>query len=613
MSGKIAGIDLGTTNSEIALALDGRLEVVRHDGEAIMPSVVGLDADGTLLVGTPARNQLALRPDRTVRSIKRRMGTDGAVSLSDRTFSPPEISAILLKELVRRASAAAGDEIRRVVITVPAFFQDAQRQATRDAGEIAGLEVVRIVNEPTAAVLAYGGGKPGQERLLLVYDLGGGTFDVSVVADDGEMTEVLASHGDVHLGGDDFDVLLMDHLAERIASEHGVDPRDDARTRARLLEAAESAKHRLTEERLTRVREEFLARRDSGEPVHIDLEVARDAYEELIADLVERTLDSVHRALEAAGRSIRDVDDILLVGGSTRTPYIIERLHDLTGIRPRRDLHPDLSVALGAAALGARLAGEAPGRVLVDVTPYSFGPSALALSPNGFPREVVAPVIERGTPLPVTRSESFYTALDNQEAWDVRIFQGESEDPRENILVGRFRAGGLSPVPAESEIICKMSLGLDGILTVEVIERCTGLSKKVTIERATSTLTGEALEEARKRTAALWEEGPGASARPADVDSEARAREVWNPPAEREADPASPLPEPGSAIESLRTRAQRLFAKCESLDDRIAPEDREELESLERRIGAALDGGDLDGARELLDEVDDIVHYVEET
>jgi molecular chaperone DnaK len=417
MADIIVGIDLGTTNSEVAALVDGKVEVLAADGEQIMPSYVGLSPEGQLLVGTPARNQYILYPERTVKSIKRLMGSDQRVVLGEQTYSPAEISALILRALKTRAEAALGAPVTRAVITVPAYFSDAQRQATRDAGEIAGLEVVRILNEPTAAALAYGADRQ-EDRTVLVYDLGGGTFDVSLVQVHGEITEVLASHGNTHLGGDDFDQLLLDFVHERFRAAGGLDLRADRRAMSRLLHAVEEAKKRLSFEPYAQIREEHLAER-AGVPVHLDLEVSREEYEDLIHHLIEGTLDSVHQALADAGKRPDQVDDILLVGGATRTPLISRLLEEKTGLVPRQDLHPDLCVALGAGVLAARLAGHDVDRVLVDISPYSFGPSHLGFR-HGVPSEhCYHPIIARNTPLPVSRTDSYFTIVDNQEAWRV--------------------------------------------------------------------------------------------------------------------------------------------------------------------------------------------------
>src|SRR5215475_2964389 len=357
MADSIVGIDLGTTNSEVAALVDGTIQVLASNGEQIMPSVVGLSPEGRLLVGTPARNQYTLYPERTVKSIKRLMGSEQRVSMGEQTYTPPEVSAMILRALKARAEAALGGPVSKAVITVPAYFSDAQRQATRDAGQIAGLEVVRILNEPTAAALAYGADRQG-DRTILIYDLGGGTFDVSLVQVHSDITEVLASHGNNHLGGDDFDQLLLDFVHTRFVDTGGVDIRADRRAMSRLLHAVEEAKKRLSFEPHARLRDEHLAERN-GVPVHLDVEVDRSEYEQLIRPLLEGTLDSVHRALSDAGKRPDQVDEILLVGRATRTPPITTRLKDTTPLSHRQELQPDLCVAFGAGVLAARLAGHA--------------------------------------------------------------------------------------------------------------------------------------------------------------------------------------------------------------------------------------------------------------
>src|SRR5450755_1063428 len=370
MSDLIVGIDLGTTNSEVAAFTDGKVRVLGPGDQRILPSCVGFSASGELLVGEPARNQQSLYPERTVRSIKRQMGSSETVMLGDKSFTPPEISAVILRELVEWARQSLGERPEKAVITVPAYFSDAQRSATREAGALAGLEVVRILNEPTAASLAYGYGD-GSRHTALIYDLGGGTFDVSVVTVEGDITEVLASHGNNRLGGDDFDDLLAERLAQEFQREHGIDVRQgQAAAKARLWWAAEEAKKRLSFERYVKIREEALAVKD-GTPLHLEMEVSREEYETLIRSLVESTLDSVSKALRDAGKKSMDMDAILLVGGSTRTPLVTDLLIEHTGLTPRQDVHPDLCVALGAGVLASRLSGHSIERVLVDVSPYS--------------------------------------------------------------------------------------------------------------------------------------------------------------------------------------------------------------------------------------------------
>ena len=594
MADIIVGIDLGTTNSEVAALVDGKVEVLAANGEQIMPSYVGLSPEGQLLVGTPARNQYILYPERTVKSIKRLMGSDQRVVLGEQTYSPPEISALILRALKTRAEAALGAPVTRAVITVPAYFSDAQRQATRDAGEIAGLEVVRILNEPTAAALAYGADRQ-QDRTVLVYDLGGGTFDVSLVQVHGEITEVLASHGNTHLGGDDFDQLLLDFVHERFRTAGGPDLRTDRRAMSRLLHAVEEAKKRLSFEPYAQIREEHLAER-LGVPVHLDLEVSRTEYEDLIRHLIEGTLDSVHQALADADKRPDQVDDILLVGGATRTPLISRLLEEKTGLVPRQELHPDLCVALGAGVLAARLAGHDVDRVLVDISPYSFGPSHLGFR-HGVPYEhCYHPIIARNTPLPVSRTDSYFTVVDNQEAWRVSIYQGDDPDALNNILVGQFLIEGLSRVPAGNEILCRMDLDLDGILRVTATEKRTGLAKHITIEGATTALSEDEIAHSRRRMAELFgavdeedlDEGAATVESEITEEEERRDSRVWI-----------------SEARALLERSRRLL-------ERMSAEDREEAIALHEQLEAAMNVQDWDQLRQASAELADLLFYVEE-
>jgi len=570
------------------------VEVLAADGEQIMPSYVGLSPEGQLLVGTPARNQYILYPERTVKSIKRLMGSDQRVVMGEQTYSPPEISALILRALKARAEAALGVPVTRAVITVPAYFSDAQRQATRDAGEIAGLEVVRILNEPTAAALAYGADRQG-DRTVLVYDLGGGTFDVSLVQVHGEITEVLASHGNTHLGGDDFDQLLLDFVHERFRGGGGPDLRADRRAMSRLLHAVEEAKKRLSFEPYAQIREEHLAER-AGVPVHLDLEVSRSEYEQLIRHLIEGTLDSVHQALADAGKRPDQVDEILLVGGATRTPLVSRLLEEKTGLVPRQELHPDLCVALGAGVLAARLAGHDVDRVLVDICPYSFGPSYLGFR-NGLPYEhCYHPIIARNTPLPVSRTDSYFTVVDRQEAWRVSIYQGDDPDALNNIRVGQFLIEGLSRVPAGNEILCRMDLDLDGILRVAAIEKRTGLAKHITIEGATTALSEEEIAQARRRTAELF---GAADEEDLDVDVETEESEVAE---EGE----------GRDYRVWISEARALLERSRRLLDKMTAEDREEAIALHERLEAAMKAQEWGRLREASAELADLLFYVEE-
>jgi molecular chaperone DnaK (HSP70) len=602
MTDVIVGIDLGTTNSEVAALVDGKVQVLAADGEQIMPSVVGLSPEGALLVGTPARNQHVLYPERTVKSIKRLMGSDQQVTLGEETYSPPEVSAMILRALKARAEAALGAPVRRAVITVPAYFSDAQRQATRDAGQIAGLEVVRILNEPTAAALAYGADRHG-DRTVLVYDLGGGTFDVSLVQVSGEVTEVLASHGNTRLGGDDFDQLLLEFVLGRFRAAADPDLKGDRRAMARLLHAVEEAKKRLSFEPYARIREEHLAERD-GVPVHLDLEVSRGEYEALIRHLIEGTLDTVHQALTDAGKRPDEVDEILLVGGATRTPLIAELLEDKAGLTPRQELHPDLCVALGAGVLAARLAGHDVERVLVDISPYSFGPSYFGFL-NGAPSEhCYHPIIARNTPLPVSRTDAYCTIFDNQEAWQVSIYQGDDPSALNNILVGRFLVEGLSRVPAGNEVLCRMELDLDGILRVTAIEKRTGLAKHVTIEGATTALSPAELAGSRRRVEDLFDDELEWD----EKDGEAVERDAPAEPAEARV----PAARESRDQRVMISEARALVERSRRLGEKMAAEDRADAIALETRIEADLSAADWGDLSKATAELADLLFYVEE-
>ena len=504
MTDEIVGIDLGTTNSEIAIYRDGRPEVLGDEqGRVILPSMVGLSATGELLVGEEARNQFLLSPERTVRSIKRRMGSDARVRLGERDYTPQEISAIILSRLKEIAQHRLGRPVRKAVITVPAYFSDTQRQATREAGEIAGLEVVRIINEPTAAALAYEAAQH-QGKRILVYDLGGGTFDVSLVRIEGGVVEVISSHGNNHLGGDDFDHKIVEHVLEHLKIKHGVDVADRPQAMARILRSAEAAKKHLSDHPYARIEEEYLAEHD-GKPVNLDLELSRPDYEEMITPFIEETLGAIHIALESASLTSSQVDEVLLVGGATRTPLIRRRLVEAFGKQPRGEVDPDLCVAMGAAIQGAAMAGTEVSAVLVDVTPYTFGTSALGeLDDELYPYKYI-PIIPKNTPIPVRRSEVFYTVADAQTGVEVRIYQGENGDALENIKIGEFRVDGLSKAPAGNPVIIDLALDRDGILQVSAREKLTGLERRITIDKAMTRYDQTQLDEARQRIGSLFE------------------------------------------------------------------------------------------------------------
>src|SRR5262245_9295934 len=469
----IVGIDLGTTNSEIALLRDGQPHVFAEDGDPILPSFVGLSEDGRLLVGKAARNQWVLAPERTVKSIKRKMGQDVKVRLGDHEYRPQEISAMILRALRDRASQQLGQTATKAVITVPAYFNDAQRQATREAGELAGLDVVRILNEPTAASLTY---DPSQRDLkrMLVYDLGGGTFDVSVVQAQEGVVEVMASPADTQLGGDDFDDLLLKHICDKFQAEHGVDLGDNLASKARVLQAAEAAKRHLSYHPFARIEEEFVAEKD-GKALHLNMELSRDEYEQMIQPLMDRTMDCVQRALTDSKLTASQIDKVVLVGGSTRTPLVSGLLEERLGQPAHQEVNPDLCVAMGASIQAGIIAGADVGAVLVDITPHTLGIRCLERA-GGFENPFrFAAIIPRNTPLPASRSEAFSTVDDRQPAVDIDVYQGESDDIRYNHVTGKFTIAGLAPVPAGNQIVVQLDLNLDGMLKVSARERATGL------------------------------------------------------------------------------------------------------------------------------------------
>jgi molecular chaperone DnaK len=500
----IIGIDLGTTNSEVAAFIDDNVQIIGSGETKILPSCVGLSQTGELLIGAPARNQQLLYPERTIRSIKRKMGSDETVTLGERTFTPQEISALLLRELAQWAQRKLGITVEKAVISVPAYFSDAQRNATREAGKLAGLEVVRILNEPTAASLAYGYGSD-ENRTVMIYDLGGGTFDVSIVTIEKNVTEVLASHGNNRLGGDDFDQLLVDRLVDEFRDQHGVDLNANHRVGlSRLWWTAEEAKKKLSLEPFAKIREEALVDID-GKPLHLETEISREEYEQMIGPLIESTLDSVSKAMDIAGKKPADLDAILLVGGSTRIPLVSRVLEERAGIAPRHDIHPDLCVALGAGVLASRLCGHGVDRVLVDVTPYSFGPSYLG-ERGGVPYEYCYhPIIRSNTALPVTRTDKYYTSFAYQEAVDIDIYQGDDPDALKNIPVGHFRVEGLRPTRELNPVLCRMSLDIDGILKVTAIEKETGKTKQITIDNALKPKSDAEIAAAREHLDALFD------------------------------------------------------------------------------------------------------------
>ncbi len=578
MNDIIIGIDLGTTNSEVAVVENGKVQVIASAGKKILPSVVGIDDNGEILVGETARNQYLIYPERTIRSIKRLMGQDTQVLMAGKAYSPQEISAIILKRLKAIAEQHVGQTISKAVITVPAYFSDAQRQATHEAGQIAGLDVVRMINEPTAAALVYGAGESTAKRML-VYDLGGGTFDVSVVNVQAGVVEVLSSHGDNHLGGDDFDQQIINHIQEHIQALHGVDIIQHSKALARITRAAENAKLLLSDEPFAAIEEEYLFEHD-GAPIHLSLELARSTYEEMIDDYINATMDAVHIALKGARMTASDIDEIILVGGSTRTPCIRERLFDEFGFEPHSEVDPDLCVAMGAATQAAMINGQQIDTVLVDVTPYTYGTSAIGyLDGVSYPYQFI-PIIHKNSVLPCRKSEAFETYHDGQIAVDVTIYQGEDPDALNNIKIGEFSVEDLKDVPAGNIIILTLDLDLNGMLHVSAREKASGLEKSITINNVISRFETEALSNAKQRIDSLF----------GQTDTE----------------------DAGSETESEAVAsARRLIKKAESLFDTVSAEDREDMINLIETISTGIAEGDDKALEEPVAQLADIIYYLE--
>ena len=476
---KVIGIDLGTTNSCVAVLEGGEPTVIANaEGNRTTPSVVGFTKGGERLVGETAKRQAVTNPERTITSIKRHMGEDYTVEIDGKKYTPQDISAMILTKLKDDAESYLGGKVTEAVITVPAYFSDSQKQATKDAGKIAGLDVKRIINEPTAASLAYGLDKEEGSQKILVYDLGGGTFDVSVLELGDGVFEVLATNGDTHLGGDDFDNVIMNWLADNFSQEHGVDLRSDKMALQRLKEAAEKAKKELSSAQTTNINLPFITVTADG-PLHLDTDLTRAKFDQLTADLVERTIEPLRKAMADAGVTNADLAKVILVGGSTRIPAVQEAVKRETGKEPFKGINPDECVAVGAAIQAGVLTGEVKDVLLLDVTPLSLSIETLG--------GVATKLIERNTTIPTKKSQIFSTAADNQTAVDVHVMQGEREMAADNITLGQFQLTGIAPAPrGVPQIEVTFDIDANGIVNVSAKDLGTGKQQAITITSSTN-------------------------------------------------------------------------------------------------------------------------------
>mgnify|MGYP005776932735 FL=1 len=571
---KIIGIDLGTTNSCVAVMEGGQPTVIPNaEGARTTPSVVAFTKSGERLVGEPAKRQAVTNADKTISSIKRHMGTDYRVAIDDKKYSPQEISAMILQKLKGDAENYLGEKVTEAVITVPAYFNDAQRQATKDAGKIAGLEVKRIINEPTAAALAYGLDNE-KEQKIMVYDLGGGTFDVSIIEIGDGVIEVLATAGNNHLGGDDFDQKVADYMISEFKKKEGVDLSTDKMAMQRIKEAAEKAKKELSSATTTNINLPFISMNANG-PLHFDMDLTRAKFDELTHDLVEKTAEPVKRALSDAGLSASELGQVLLVGGSTRVPAVQDKVKQLTGKEPSKTLNPDECVALGAAVQGGKLAGDAGAGdiLLLDVTPLS-----LSIETMG---GIATRLIERNTTIPTKKSQIFSTAADNQTAVDINVVQGERQFARDNKSLGQFRLDGIPPARrGVPQIEVTFDIDANGIVNVSAKDLGTGKEQHITIT-AGSNMSDDEIDKA-VREAAEYEAQDKKRKEAVDTKNDADAMVFQTEKAMEEAGDKIDANDK-TAVEADLNALKETLAKCSNTDE-ITDAQVEELKAGKEKL-----------------------------
>lgn len=553
--GKVIGIDLGTTNSCVAVLEGGEPVVIANaEGNRTTPSVVGFAKNGERLVGETAKRQAITNPERTIASIKRYMGTDHTVEIDNKKYTPQDISAMILGKLKADAESYLGEKVTEAVITVPAYFTDSQKQATKDAGKIAGLDVKRIINEPTAASLAYGLDKDENQHKILVYDLGGGTFDVSILELGDGVFEVLATNGNNKLGGDDFDEALLNFMADTFAKENGVDLRADKMALQRLKEAAEKAKKELSSAQTTNVNLPFITVNDNG-PLHMNMDITRAKFDQLTADLVNKTIEPMKKAMADAGVSNNDISKVILVGGSTRIPAVQDAVKNITGKDPFKGINPDECVAIGASIQAGVLTGEVNDVLLLDVTPLSLSIETLG--------GVATKLIERNTTIPTKKSQIFSTAADNQTAVDIHVMQGERDMASGNITLGRFQLTGIPPAPrGVPQIEVTFDIDANGIVNVSAKDMGTGKEQRITITSSTKLSDDEI--QAKVKEAEQYAE-----------EDKKRKEEV-----------------------ELRNRAETLVYETEKnlkeLDNALSEDEKNDIVAAKNALSAALEAGNTE-------------------